>query len=201
MLRNSRWWHSNLALFVFLPLMATAFTGAAYRWTRNVFNFPKEDVKFLLQIHQGSYFTFPGPVAWTGFNAISLLFLIVTGYTMMKGFWASSFVWRIPQSYREFHQKLSSFTILFVGISATTGVLYRWARNVFGFEKESVGWLLMVHEGGYLENLPVLYSGFVATGFLLMAFSGITMLPYIKNFFFKRRTQDKQQEDQDQPLL
>eukprot|EP01118_Nematostelium_gracile_P007346 TRINITY_DN2391_c0_g1_i2.p1 TRINITY_DN2391_c0_g1~~TRINITY_DN2391_c0_g1_i2.p1 ORF type:complete len:187 (-),score=24.78 TRINITY_DN2391_c0_g1_i2:21-581(-) len=169
---SARWIHSTTSLFLGFPLFVTALTGFMYRWGRNVFGIEKE----------GSYFSFPGTVLWTGMNGIGLMLLIVTGYQMMRGFWKENFQWRPPQSFRELHQKLSSFVILFLTLTGVTGWAYRWGRNVFGLEKESLKWLLMVHQGSYLDGMEVLYTGMIGAAFITMILSGVTLSALYRRF-------------------
>jgi len=114
-------------------------------------------------------------VLWTGIHAAGLLFLISTGFTMMKGFWTRSFTWRLG-SYRSMHQSLSSFVFVLLAVTALSGVLYRWSRNVFGIEKEKILWLLTVHQGEYYPGLSIIYTILTSGGLLWMACTGITML-------------------------
>jgi len=41
-----------------LPISITALTGVAYRFCRGALQLPKENVLWLLEIHQGAYYSF-----------------------------------------------------------------------------------------------------------------------------------------------
>jgi len=170
-----RKYHRLAASVLFPTLILVAITGVTYRWSRNIFGFANEDVSWLLKIHQGSFLP-RLTVPWTGFHAIGLIFLISTGLTMMKGFWTRSFTWKLPNSYRSMHQTGSSFVFLLLAVTALSGSLYRWSRNVFGIEKENLTWLLTVHQGEYYPGLSVVYTLLTSAALLWMACTGITML-------------------------
>jgi len=101
---------------------------------------------------------------------------------MMKGF---SF--KIPQSFRELHHKVASVLFIFLCISAITGVSFKWSLQVFGYEEESVKWLMTIHQGSYIQGSTVFYTGFVGTGFLLLIMTGLFVHPFFKSLFLTQK--------------
>jgi len=173
-----------------LLLIVTATTGVSYRWARNIFGMEKERVSWLMSIHDGSFFSSSAnaSVFFTLVNASLLLFLISTGYSMIKRFWIFDVVhWgtdtKQPQSYRELHQKLSNIAVFILTLSAVTGFAYRWGETIFGFDHESVSWLMVLHQGSYWRGSEVLYTFVAAATTISMALSGLSMVPWVRNGF------------------
>jgi len=182
MFSGSRWriWHRIIALIVVLPFLMTASTGIAYRWGVNVFGYDSDDLHWLLHVHEGSYWEFPGPILYTGFLASCVLFMAASGFTMMRPFWSRTYQWKLPRSLREFHNMASSFIMFLFSITAVTGVSYRWCRALFAIPKENVQWLLTIHNGDYILGLSIIYTALLFLSLLSMAFSGLTIHPIFR---------------------
>ncbi|MGK7887626.1 MAG: PepSY domain-containing protein, partial [Crocosphaera sp.] len=54
-LNQIRKWHSTLAPIVMLPLMMTVSTGVIYRLSKDWFGLSRDQVHFLMSIHEGEY--------------------------------------------------------------------------------------------------------------------------------------------------
>ena len=78
---------------------------------------------------------------------------------------------------RELHWRIAPLVVLPLLVTVCTGVSYRLARDWFGFSKDQVHWLMVVHEGEWLgrtlEPTVVLLN---AIGLLWMLFTGATLL-------------------------
>eukprot|EP01116_Phalansterium_solitarium_P017585 TRINITY_DN4372_c0_g1_i6.p3 TRINITY_DN4372_c0_g1~~TRINITY_DN4372_c0_g1_i6.p3 ORF type:complete len:192 (-),score=72.76 TRINITY_DN4372_c0_g1_i6:157-732(-) len=179
-----RRWHRTAATIAAVPLLLTALTGVAYCWSRRVLGMPKQDVKWLMQVHQGSIV----PIArfelvWTAFNALGVVALVLTALAGRPPMLRLEAVGRFgsvnfgSSSWpRHLHQALSAVTLLLLACSAVTGVAYRWGRVVFAAEKERVAILMQIHQGAYVPGLEVVYVSLTGTLTLLMALSGGVLL-------------------------
>ena len=78
---------------------------------------------------------------------------------------------------RELHRRVAPLVLLPLTITVLSGVSYRLARDWFGFGRDQVHWLMVVHEGEWLgsdlEPVVVLLN---ALGLLWMLFSGGALL-------------------------
>jgi len=174
---------------VVFPLIITAITGFSYRWGRNAFGIPKEDIGWLLNVHQARFSIESLPIFYTLFNAAGLLFLASSGYTMIKSFvWNSTFTWRKPTSYRDYHQIVASLGIITLSITAATGVAFCWALDVLGMEPTAVKFLMTLHQGSIFPGLTLLWTLFNAFSLLSLASSGLTMLPWFRRYFLSNNT-------------
>ncbi len=174
------WWkraHACLGAIFLIPAILTALTGVTYRFARNVLQVEKDQVKWLMRLHQGEFLE-GFSVVYTAFNAMGMLFLILSGWRMMRQrFWRADFKWERPKTWRALHQQCSSLVLFFLLVTPLTGASYRFLRNVCKAEKEHVRWLMAIHEGNYFTNSSVIYTALTAACLLVMATSGATMLP------------------------
>ena len=78
---------------------------------------------------------------------------------------------------RELHRRVAPFVLLPLLVTACSGVGYRLARDWFGFHRDQVHWLMMIHEGEWLgsalEPVFVLLNGL---GLVWMLISGLGLL-------------------------
>ena len=78
---------------------------------------------------------------------------------------------------RELHRRVAPLVILPLLITVCSGVSYRLARDWFGFTRDQVHWLMVIHEGEWLgaqlEPAVVLLN---ALGLLWMLGSGAALL-------------------------
>jgi uncharacterized iron-regulated membrane protein len=82
---NSRFFrqlHRQLAPIFLLPFMVTAITGVAYRLGKNWFGFSKEQVHFLMVIHEGEYLGTSVKPFYVLLNGLGMLMILITGGVM-----------------------------------------------------------------------------------------------------------------------
>ncbi|KAF3888485.1 MULTISPECIES: PepSY domain-containing protein [Nostocales] len=174
---NFRKIHRKLAPILFLPLLASALTGIAYRVGRYWFNIPNQVADFLMVIHQGEYLGQPLVPIYVLLVGLGLIGMIVTGLSMTGLFGKN-----LPSpkasklDFRKIHGILAPITFLPLAVSALTGILYRLGRNWFGMPGEQTALLLRIHQGTYLgPHLRVLYVILVGLGLAAMLITGINM--------------------------
>ncbi len=74
--------HRQLAPIILLPFLVTALTGVAYRLGKRWFGLSRDQVHFLMTIHEGEYLgDFLEPI-YVLLNGIGLLFMLATGCAM-----------------------------------------------------------------------------------------------------------------------
>jgi len=78
--------HQMSAPFIFLPLLASALTGVAYRLGESWLGLPEEQVKILMTIHQGSYFGNVGKPIYVLLVGLGLIMMLFTGIKMTRIF-------------------------------------------------------------------------------------------------------------------
>jgi len=81
-LRRFRKFHATLAPFVLLPLIITAFTGVSYRLSKDWFNLPRDQVHWLMVIHEGEYLGDQLKSFYVLLNGLGLLWMLATGSVM-----------------------------------------------------------------------------------------------------------------------
>jgi len=92
--------------------------------------------------------------------------------------------------FRQLHRTLAWAIALPLLLTASTGMLYRFMRNVLGYEKHQVHWLMDLHQGEFYhsEVLSVLYVVLLAGGALTMLITGYTMVARQRTSFFTLKT-------------
>ena len=59
---------------------------------------------------------------------------------------------------RQFHRALAPWVFLPLFISSITGLLYRVSKDLLGYSREQVHWLMSLHEGEWLgDNGELIY--------------------------------------------
>ena len=59
---------------------------------------------------------------------------------------------------RQFHKALAPWVFLPLLISSITGLLYRISKDLLGYSREQVHWLMSLHEGEWLgDNGELIY--------------------------------------------
>ncbi|MUG99735.1 PepSY domain-containing protein [Scytonema sp. UIC 10036] len=174
---NSRKIHRKIAPILFLPLLASALTGIAYRVGRYWFNIPNQVANFFMVIHQGEYLGQPLVPIYVLLVGLGLIGMIVTGLSMTKLFGKNR---PSPKSskldFRKIHRILAPITFLPLTVSALTGIMYRLGRNWFGMPNEQTALLLRIHQGTYLgPHLRVLYVILIGLGLVAMLITGINL--------------------------
>ena len=79
-----RKFHKIAAPIVFLPLFVTVITGVGYRLGRAWFGLTKDQIHFLMVIHEGGYLGENIKPFYVLLNGIGLLWMLITGL-MMSG--------------------------------------------------------------------------------------------------------------------
>jgi len=164
-----------------VPLLVTAFTGALYRFLRNVVGYEKHQVHWLMEIHQGELSEWFS-VIYVSLLAVGTLTMLVSGYTMISRQKNALFTFKVSTGLREFHQTAAFFLLPLLTISAVTGASYKIAWDVLGIQdKTKVSWLLTIHQGSYIPGATVCYTLSIFILVAIMASSGTLLLPYIRN--------------------
>ena len=86
--------HKNIAPIVFLPLFITVLTGVSYRISKDWFGLSRDQVHFLMVIHEGEYFgKFLEPF-YVLLNGLGLLWMLFTGGAMLVNSWKKAPWWQ-----------------------------------------------------------------------------------------------------------
>lgn len=76
-------WHSALAPIVMLPLIMTVCTGVIYRLSKDWFGLSRDQVHFLMSIHEGEYLGHTLEPFYVLFNGLGVIWMLVTGGVMV----------------------------------------------------------------------------------------------------------------------
>lgn len=74
--------HATIAPFVFLPLLITICTGVAYRLGKSWLGLSRDQVHFLMVIHEGEYLGKTLEPLYVLLNGLGLLWMLTTGGMM-----------------------------------------------------------------------------------------------------------------------
>ena len=79
--------HRSVAPFVLAPLLITVVSGVSYRLSRDWFGASREEVHWLMVVHEGEWLgsTFEPVVVLL--NAIGLLWMLITGMVLLIERW------------------------------------------------------------------------------------------------------------------
>ena len=81
--KKVREFHSLMAPIVLLPLLVTVTTGVIYRLGKSWFGLSRDQVHFLMVIHEGEFFgQFFEPI-YVLLNGLGLLWMLITGLFML----------------------------------------------------------------------------------------------------------------------
>ena len=87
---------------------------------------------------------------------------------------------------RQFHKALAPWVFLPLLISSITGLLYRVSKDLLGYSRDQVHWLMSLHEGEWLgDNGELIYVFLNSLGVLWMLMTGFQM--YSKTFSFTKK--------------
>lgn len=167
--------HRRIAPILFLPLLASALTGVAYRLGRSWFGIPSSVANFFMVIHQGEYLGQPLVPIYVLLVGLGLIGMIVTGLTMIKR------PSNRPQeqtklTIQKLHQILAPIIFLPLLVSAVTGIVYRLGKDWFGLSNEQAAIFLRIHQGTYLGGFwRVVYVFLIGLGLVVMLITGIKM--------------------------
>ena len=81
---NSRQFHKTLAPWVFLPLFLSAFTGLFYRVAKDLLGYSRDEVHWLMSLHEGEWLGDYGELIYVFLNSLGLLWMLVTGFQMFS---------------------------------------------------------------------------------------------------------------------
>ncbi len=79
--------HKRIAPFVLLPLLVTVCSGVGYRLARDWFGASREQVHWLMTLHEGEWL---GPTLEpivVLMNAVGLLWMLITGFALLIERW------------------------------------------------------------------------------------------------------------------
>ena len=79
--------HRALAPWVLMPLLVTMTTGVSYRLARDWFGCSREQVHWLMVMHEGEWMGSSLEPVFVLLNALGLLWLLVTGASILIGRW------------------------------------------------------------------------------------------------------------------
>ena len=94
-LSNSRQFHKALAPWVFLPLLISSFTGLLYRVSKDLLGYSREQVHWLMSLHEGEWLGDNGELIYVFLNSLGLLWMLITGFQMFSK--KLSFTKRVPK--------------------------------------------------------------------------------------------------------
>ena len=81
---NSRQFHKALAPWVFLPLLISALTGLFYRISKDLLGFSRDQVHWLMSIHEGEWLGQNGELIYVFLNSLGLLWMLISGFQMFS---------------------------------------------------------------------------------------------------------------------
>jgi hypothetical protein len=82
-LRQFRKLHQTVAPIVLLPLLLTVLTGVTYRLGKSWFGLSKEQVHWLMTVHEGEYLGQTLEPVYVLLNGLGALWMLVTGAVMV----------------------------------------------------------------------------------------------------------------------
>ena len=81
---NSRQFHKALAPWVFLPLFVSSITGLIYRVSKDILGFSREQVHWLMSLHEGEWLGNNGELIYVILNSLGVLWMLITGFQMFS---------------------------------------------------------------------------------------------------------------------
>ena len=81
---NSRQFHKSLAPWVFLPLFISALTGLMYRISKDLLGFSRNEVHWLMSLHEGEWLGENGELIYVILNSLGLIWMLITGFQMFS---------------------------------------------------------------------------------------------------------------------
>ena len=87
---------------------------------------------------------------------------------------------------RKFHKTLEPWVFLPLFISALTGTFYMISKDLLGYSRDEVHWLMSLHEGEWLgDKGELIYVILNSLGLVWMLITGFQMLS--KKFLFPKK--------------
>ena len=81
---NSRQFHKLLAPWVFLPLFISATSGLFYRILKDLFGYTRDEVHWLMALHEGEWLGDNGELIYVILNSLGLIWMLITGLQMFS---------------------------------------------------------------------------------------------------------------------
>ena len=81
---NSRQFHKALAPWVFLPLFISALTGLFYRVSKDLLGYSREEVHWLMSLHEGEWLGDNGELIYVILNSLGLIWMLITGLQIFQ---------------------------------------------------------------------------------------------------------------------
>ena len=81
---NSRQFHKMLAPWVFLPLLISALTGIIYRISKDIFGFSRDEVHWLMSLHEGEWLGKNGELIYVLLNSLGLIWMLISGLGILS---------------------------------------------------------------------------------------------------------------------
>ena len=81
---NSRQFHKALAPWVFLPLFISSITGLLYRVSKDLLGYSREQVHWLMSLHEGEWLGDNGELIYVILNSLGVLWMLITGFQMFS---------------------------------------------------------------------------------------------------------------------
>ena len=81
---NSRQFHKALAPWVFLPLLISSITGVLYRVSKDLLGFSRDEVHWLMSLHEGEWLGDNGELIYVILNSLGLIWMLITGVKMFS---------------------------------------------------------------------------------------------------------------------
>ena len=81
---NSRQFHKSFAPWVFLPLFISALTGLSYRVSKDILGLSRDDVHWLMSLHEGEWLGDNGELIYVILNSLGLIWMLLTGFQMFS---------------------------------------------------------------------------------------------------------------------
>ena len=78
-----RRWHGRIGPFLLLPLLNSALTGVTYRLAKDWLGLEREQVHWLMVLHEGEWLGAPGESLYVLSEALGVMWLLGTGSVLV----------------------------------------------------------------------------------------------------------------------
>ena len=73
-----------MAPWVILPLFISALTGLFYRVSKDLLGFSREDVHWLMSLHEGEWLGDNGELIYVILNSLGLIWMLISGFQLFS---------------------------------------------------------------------------------------------------------------------
>lgn len=161
--------HRRIALWIALPLLFIALTGATYRIGRSWFGMSKATGNKILHLHTGGWWGELGSQIYLAIIGGLFLFLIFSGLRV----WFTSRSANTPV--RRLHRLLGILFSLPLIVSTITGLAYRLGEKRLA--ESTLDFLMVLHQGDWLgKTLRPYYILLLVTSVLAFTVTGLLMI-------------------------